>query len=610
MKDSVPTKDVVVLSWKTAIPSDRNAKKIAEFFGADVEAVCLTACDVESIKRSVPACDALIVHMETLGQIAAELGPATAHVSTLTDLARHVFVYGYESTEHHNSILKILSSGSLSAIEPLSADDAAFRVVNTHPEWCGPFTGLSVGTACRGRDACFVDGAPHPEKAVLIQVAGRTFFAHINRGESALFFSACGELADLDATISGKVSLLQWFSRLVPLMMFLKKALGKRIWHSNYDQACLIIDDPLLKQRYGFLEYRKLTKSMEKHGFSTSIAFIPWNYRRSRKQIADLFIRDSPFLSICVHGCDHTGAEFAATSFELLCGKARLAFARMRLHNQFSGVPFDDVMVFPQGLFSSHALKALDTCGYLAAVSTDPAPSDMPQVLKLRHLLDVANTSFDSFPLFGRHYPRDVAEFAFDLFLGKPALVVEHHGYFQKGYEPLESFVRQMNALVERLEWSNLATVCSRACLKRVTRQGDVAVRLYVNRFLLTNDGHEAQTYLLSRQRPSNAPLPVVMVNGIQCKSEEQDDNLTFTLSLDPLQTADIRIVSGDPQKVDSPAWQPTPAYLAAVFTRRVLSEFRDNYVAKNRPLAAILAMVYKLRERNRLSFSKMARFS
>lgn len=609
MKESVSTKDVVVLSWKTVTSSDRNARKIAEFFGADVEAVCLTACD-ESIKRSVPACDALIVHIETLGRLAAELGSATAYVSTLTDSARHVFVYGCESTEHENSILEILSSGSLSAIEPLSATDAEFRVVDARPEWSGPFTGLSVGTASRGRDACFVDGAPHQEKSVLIQLAGRTFFAHINRGESDLFFSACGELADLDTTISGKVNLLQWFSRLVPLMMFLKKALGNRIWHSEYDQACIIIDDPLLKRRYGFLEYQKLRESMEQQRFSASIAFIPWNYRRSHKQIADLFIRNSPFLSICVHGCDHTGAEYAATSADLLCGKSRLAFARMRLHSQLSGVPFDDVMVFPQGLFSSQALKALDTCGYLAAVSTDPAPSDIPQVLRLRHLLDVANTSFDGFPLFGRHYPRDVAEFAFDLFLGKPALVVEHHGYFKEGYEPLESFVRQMNALVERLEWSNLATVCSRACLKRVTRQGDVAVRLYVNRFVLTNKGHKAQTYRLSRQRPVNAPLPVVMVNGIQCESEVQNDSLTFTLSLEPAQTADIRIVSGDPQKVDSPAWRPTAAYQAGVFTRRVLSEFRDNYVSKNRPLAAILAIVYKLRERNRLPFSKMVRFS
>jgi hypothetical protein len=282
----------------------------------------------------------------------------------------------------------------------------------------------------------------------------------------------------------------------------------------------------------------------------------------------------------------------------------------MRLHSQRSGVPFDDVMVFPQGLFSSQALKALDTCGYLAAVSTDPAPSDVPEVLKLRHLLDVANTSFDGFPLFGRHYPRDITEFALDLFLGKPALVVEHHGYFKDGYKPLESFVHQLNALVERLEWSNLATVCSRACLKRVTRQGDVAVRLYVNRFVLANKGHKAQKYLISRQRPVNAPLPVVMVNGIQCESAVQDDSLTFTLSLEPSQTADIRIVSGDPQKADSPAWRPTPAYQAAVFTRRVLSEFRDNYVSKNRSLAAILAIVYKLRERNRLSFSKMVRFS
>ncbi len=586
------TKDIVVLNWKTPASSDNNARRIAESLGAEVTVLSWAAArDVESIKQRVPPCIALIVHIETLVQIAGEFETVQGLLE-LTDLAAHVFIYGFGPTDRHASILQVLSLGSLTAVERLPAADMTFRVADTYREWCGSFTGLSVGAADPRRDACFVDGTPRPGKAVLVRVAGRPFFARVDHGGSDVFFLACSELADLDEEIPWKVGLVPWFSRLMPLMVFLRKALGNRIWHSDCAQACIIIDDPLLKKRYGFLEYRRLLHAMGELGFSICIAFIPWNYRRSRKEIADLFLTAPPSLSLCIHGCDHIGAEFAAKAFELLCGKARLALVRMRLHSQLSGIPFDDVMVFPQGLFSSQALKALGTCGYLAAVNTDLCPSDMPQVLTLRRLLDIAVTWFGDFPLFGRHYPGDPAEFAFDLFLGKPALVVEHHGYFREGYEALRSFAKQLNDLDERLEWSNLGTICSRACLKRVTPQGDVHVRFYASRFWLENNGTRTQTFLLSRRRTPEGSLPEVTVNGRQWAREQRGDSLIFNVSLEPGQQADIRILSHDAAAFVS--WQPTLTLRAKVFTRRVLCEFRDNYVQTNRPLAALMSTVYK----------------
>ena len=45
---------------------------------------------------------------------------------------------------------------------------------------------------------------------------------------------------------------------------------------------------------------------MQRQRFSTSIAFIPWNYRRSTRDVASLFSSTPPgLLSLCVHGCDH-----------------------------------------------------------------------------------------------------------------------------------------------------------------------------------------------------------------------------------------------------------------------------------------------------------------
>src|SRR5205807_10600963 len=51
--------------------------------------------------------------------------------------------------------------------------------------------------------------------------------------------------------------------------------------------------------------------------------------------------------------------------------KARLALERMCQHQELTSLPFDPVMVFPHGVYSTGALKALKQTGYQAVVNTD-----------------------------------------------------------------------------------------------------------------------------------------------------------------------------------------------------------------------------------------------
>jgi hypothetical protein len=592
------TSKVVILCWETPSCSESNARKITEFMGAEASLVCLAgARDTESIRKLVPPSRALIVHIDTIIRMLDILGPGNDGLGVLRDLAPKMFIYGFRTTDRHASTVQTLSSGGLAGLGPFSGD-ARFCVADRFREMCGQFSGLTVEGVDRARDACFVEGAQHERRAVLVRIAGQPFFVRVDQSGCEVFLVACGELANLDEKIPRKPGLLPWFSRLVPLTIFLRSALGAYLWHSDCPQACFIIDDPLLKPRHGFLEFAKLRETISQHRFSASIAFIPWNYRRSHQQVAGLFASARGSLSLCIHGCDHTRAEFAATSFELLRAKARLALERMQVHHRLSGIPFDDVMVFPQGLFSSEAVKALEACRYLAAVNTDLCPTNMAEGLALRDLLDVAVTTFSDFPLFGRRYPEDPAEFAFDLFLGKPALVVQHHGYFRDGYEALGTFVKRLNDLDERLEWTSLATICSRACLKRVTLQGDVHVRFYTNRFQFLNAGNRAQTYLLFRQRTSDGPLPAVTVNGCAWAREQKEGSLIIRLSLEPGQKADVRILPDDPTAAPAVPWRPTRVHNAMVLVRRVLCELRDNHVEANRLLGRLLASARRLRAR------------
>ena len=586
--------DVVVLCWGSPTRADRNAQKIAAFMGANVTCVALDPATVrdDALDRTlVPRSTSLIVQAETIAAIGdAKQAGASAVRDWACDVAQHVCVFGFQPTDRHAAILRAWSSGALVGFQPLVQKDAPFHVTNSDGDACGPLSGLSLGTTDSTRDGCFVERAGEGRSASIIRADDSPFFVRADHRGAQLFFLASGELADLDEQLGGETRLLSWFSRVVPLMIFLRAALQDRVWHSDNPRACLIIDDPLLSSRYGFLDYTQLAASMRRQAFSACIAFIPWNYRRSKREVAALFSSTDQVLRLCVHGCDHTRGEFATTDVESLRAKAQLALERMQAHRELSDVPFDDVMVFPQGLFSTEAMSALKASGFLAAVNSALYPSGRSHTLALRELLDVAVTSFGDFPLFSRRYPRDLSEFALDLFLGKPVLAVEHHKYFRNGYAPIESFVEQLNGLDRRLEWTDLGTICSRASLTRTGDTGEVHVRFYTDRFRLTNTGASPQAYVLHQRQTSDRPLPAVSVNGHTPAREVVEGDLLVRLSLDAGQTAEVRVLSDRGGAVRSPR-KETRIHDAGVRIRRHLSEFRDNHVDTSPTLSAIVAL-------------------
>jgi hypothetical protein len=210
--------------------------------------------------------------------------------------------------------------------------------------------------------------------------------------------------------------------------------------HSEIIHASIIIDDPLLRENYGYLNYRTLLRLMDVHNFFTTIAFIPWNYNRTDKKISDLFKERPDRFSLCVHGCDHTAGEFGKTDFDYLNKKVKLATARMLEHEKRTGIPFDRVMVFPQGIFSNEAMEALKENNYLAAVNTEAMP--------------VTGSLSSSFPLYLRKRTEEAMSCVAD-----PTFIVLHHDYFKHGYERLTDFVDEFNSRVTNLKWDSVGNI-------------------------------------------------------------------------------------------------------------------------------------------------------
>jgi hypothetical protein len=118
----------------------------------------------------------------------------------------------------------------------------------------------------------------------------------------------------------------------------------------------------------------------------------------------------------------------------------KLATARMIEHEKRTGIPFDRIMVFPQGIFSNAALEALKKNNYWAAINTEAMPVD-------GHISS-------NFPFFLRHKPEDVTDCVTD-----PTFIVLHHDYFKNGYERLTDFVDELNRRSKNVKWDSLGNI-------------------------------------------------------------------------------------------------------------------------------------------------------
>ena len=558
--------------------SERNLIKIVEFSGGSVCPVDLAGetvlpTDLQEALGEADKC--LMISARTLAGLGGDLGRTIWRQLGAADAAAKILVYDFEPTPEDAQLLREITAGALVAIEPSPA--AARKIEVGQDSICRQLAGLSFEVPATEIQCAFVQGTARDAIAPLMSIGEKHFFARLQEGGS-VFLLARGQIADLDAVVPQGASVLRFFAGLVPALMFLHAALHPRLWHNDSPAACFIIDDPLLKRRYGYLDYEKLLELMDQKHFSTSIAFIPWNYKRSQKGVAQLLRSRPDAYSLSVHGCDHTRGEFGSVDPIVLRHKARLALERMNWHRRLAGVDFDDVMVFPQGIFSTAAMTALKSCGYLAAVNSTAFPIGTGHDLALRDLLQVAVTKFSGFPLFTRCYPRHLPEVAFALFLGKPALLVEHHSFFRKGYDALAETIESLHRMEPRLQWTNLATICSRACLKRVAESGEVHVQFFTDRFQLRNEASQPQQYVLFRQRLLG-PMTEVTLNGRLVDVRRNGNGVSVQLKLAAGEVAEIRIVDVDRQpEVGTASPKPRLRYQAGVFVRRRLSELRDNW--------------------------------
>ena len=88
--------------------------------------------------------------------------------------------------------------------------------------------------------------------------------------------------------------------------------------------------------------------------------------------------------------------------------------------------------------------------------------------------------NYESFPIFTRRYPWEgIENFAFDILLGKPAIIVIHHDYCNDHYAALVKFVKSLNALECSLNWRSVSEVVRHSFRQRDLSPDAIAVEMY-----------------------------------------------------------------------------------------------------------------------------------
>jgi peptidoglycan/xylan/chitin deacetylase (PgdA/CDA1 family) len=495
----------------------------------------------------------------------------------------YAFMYGFAQPHVvSEDVAAWLTDGALGRPNLLDAGRIDYSI--SKDRMCRQLRGLSFAVDASHDCPVFACGSGATGFSRIIEAQGRPFLVAMKRAGCEVFLLASDRIIHTDAPAETGDPRSELYPALLPALFFLRHAFGEYCWDNPRPRAVLTVDDPPLQPQYGFFSYERLLKEMRRQEFASTIAFIPWNYRRIAPRTVELVRAHADKLSICIHGCDHTGGEFATDDEAMLRCKARIARARVRQLEEASGLACDPIMVFPQGGFSRAALRALKAERYLAAVNTSVFPSDWRAgELTIGDLLDIAVTRYEGFPVFGRRYPRTVVGFALDLYLGKPAVIVEHHGFFRNGYRTICELVDQINALEPRVSWQPLARTLCESALYRRTGQSAAEVKCYTDQVIVSNPYGRRMTFKLSRSAGVTGSVESVLQDGAPLDYRLNGGAVESWMELGPEAESLVTFVNS-PSCAES-ATSFGFGYGARVALRRYLSEFRDNYLARSEGL-------------------------
>jgi hypothetical protein len=357
----------------------------------------------------------------------------------------------------------------------------------------------------------------------------------------------------------------------------LRYACGERCWQSPGYFANLTIDDPWLREPYGYLHFASLLREMERVNFHTTLAFIPWNYDRSQPGVIPLFREHPDRFSNSIHGTNHDPSEVGDPG-SALHREADIVqgLARMEAFTRLTGIRYDPVMVFPHAIASdAETLAILKKHNFLSTINQTNIPLSMSFPQNLLFFLHSVTLDYANFPSVNRAaaYVQTESDFAMEMFLGNPILLYGHHDLFQKGVDSFNRLAETINTLEPSVRWTTLGDVSRHLYLTRAREDGDLDVLALCRSIELKNPRARTETFHVHKPESFSFPIRRLTVDGAPFPFNKTAEGIDLVLE----------IPAGDKRSIDleyENGFNGSSVEISKNSTRtkilRGLSDFRD----------------------------------
>ncbi len=414
-------------------------------------------------------------------------------------------------------------------------------------------------------------------------------FIKVDLDDKSIFFSAA---------MTDKNNQIDSFIKLAPAVIFLKYAFSDRVWHSNHDYANLTIDDPWLREPYGYLNFSDLCREAIENRFHVSIGFIPWNYKRSEDEVVSVFQKFEDYLSIAIHGNNHDFSEFC-NSRDIFTDRKNIqqALKRMDTFNKLTGLKYDRVMIFPRGQFVADTLNVLKEQNFLMTINaTMPKGynSFVSDVDNIRGItLEYENFQVVMRKMIDHLKDHNVVDFqtklfiSMRLFLDLPVFFATHHDFFKNGSDTFNKIAEIVNKTQPNVKWTSLGNIARGFYLQRMVDRQIIEIKAFTNELTVKNLNPYPVKYKIHKQENFVVPILKVLIDGVETQYRRNDKSLEIDLWIGPFIESNIKIIY---MAQDTPEVNVTnPSVQSSIV--RALSDFRD--IRLSNPFGQIVTSLF-----------------
>lgn len=566
--------------------SDINFQKICRFYGLRCREIDLQSIELsDSLLRDAngQALAGIAVNMQTLEQTepllldSLELNLLKGSVED----GAHLLISGFTSSGAYDfKATHMLTEGRVVGCWP-SFCNLNWIIADLQPEITREFSGQTIPFQDgENANSPIVTGSASILVSSLDRDAPQTeypVFVALPLGSGTVFVDGCRQTANLtQVQMCDLYYCYDFFHQIVPTMMFVRFAGDQECWHNEHNYANLIIDDPSLSNmQQGHLNFYDVLQEMEAHDFGITIGFEPKDFQSSAAEVVQLFLDHPHRYFIVQHGNNHDGFEFfaydSAGSLTVCLERGWCNFPPRPLHQheadivegatrmaeftRLTGLPHGQVMIFPYGISPEATLALLKSYNFLATVNGLSVPIGEQRGQNDDFHMRPTDMNYANFASSSRRHWLDDKLYLYDLFIDKPVLIYEHHGFFESGPDAFNEAADAINAVMDSVEWLGLGDIFRRLHLQKKNDDGTISIRMYTNDLILSNETSSAHQYRILKEETLNVPLVALTIDGEPASYSLVGDTLRTEVTILPGTSAEIAIsyASGDKDFAISP---------------------------------------------------------